>query len=1127
MASGSICRSLFGWLLCLTFAVPVRGDVTHELKVTLKPQAQRLEVTDRITFDASMPRTLHFILHQGLSPEVIDGDATLDPVDGVSSGAADTGATLQAGVIAPERFILRLPAQTQALTLRYQGVIHHTIEQLGEEYARSFGISPGLIGPQGVFLAGSSYWYPQFDGGALHFSLEVSSPEGWRAVSQGRRVARTEREGRVIDTWRTDEPQEEIYLVAAPFVEYRQAAGAAEAMVFLREPDRPLAQRYLDATGQYLTLYRALIGPYPYRKFALVENFWETGYGMPSFTLLGSRVIRLPFILHSSYPHEILHNWWGNGVYVDYATGNWSEGLTSYLADHLIKEQRGQGAEYRRGTLQKYADYVREQQDFPLSAFRGRHNSVTEAVGYGKTLMLFHMLRRELGDAGFTAGLQGFYRDNLYKVASFDEVRDAFNAVATRPLDGFFEQWVRRTGAPQLRVRDARASRTSGGFELRARLEQVQDGPVYGLQVPVAVAMEDVDQAFETSVAMQTRTQEIRLHLPARPGRLDVDPQFDLFRRLDRSEIPPALSQALGAERVLLVLPAAAPRPLRAAYAELVDSWRRGRAGQFEVQLDADLQRLPDDRAVWLFGWENRFRPVFDAALAAYPYTVSGDRVAIADVELARDEHSVVAVARNPADPDRALAWVASGDPRAVAGLARKLPHYGKYSYLGFVGEAPDNMLKGQWPVPDSPMSVAVVQEDGAPIPSVEARFAPRAPLAQLPAAFSAERLRTDVAALADAALEGRGLGSDGLEQAADYIAGQFRRAGLKPGGDSPSDYFQRWPARVGAPERDLSLKNVIGILPGRNARFDGQSVVVAAHYDHLGRGWPDVHAGDAGKVHPGADDNASGVAVMLGLARLLADRGPLQRTVVFVAFTGEEAGRLGSRHYVQGTGSYPAARAIAMINLDTVGRLGDRELLALGTGSAREWVHILRGIGLVTGVTVKPVADDFGASDQKSFLDIGVPAIQLFAGVHPDYHRPGDTLDKVDSAGLVKVATVLKEAVEYLAARPESLHVTLAGKAQRPAEVPAQGRRVLLGTVPDFTFSGKGVRLSDVTSDTPAARAGLQQGDVIVGMGQREIADLRDFADALRSLQPGDAVQIRFLRGATERSVRAEVVAR
>src|SRR3990172_8203636 len=191
----------------------------------------------------------------------------------------------------------------------------------------------------------------------------------------------------------------------------RDSAGTVETLVYLHENDEALAAKYLTATAQYLEMYRGLIGPYPYGKFALVENFWPTGYGMPSFTLLGAEIIRFPFIIPSSYPHEILHNWWGNSVFVDYQTGNWCEGLTAYLADHLIQEQRGKGEEYRRDTLQKYRSYVKGDRDFPLTEFRSRHSAPTEAVGYGKTLMLFHMLRQRLGDEAFRTWSGRFYRE--------------------------------------------------------------------------------------------------------------------------------------------------------------------------------------------------------------------------------------------------------------------------------------------------------------------------------------------------------------------------------------------------------------------------------------------------------------------------------------------------------------------------------------------------------------------------------------------------------------------------------------------------------------------------------------------------------------------------------------------
>ena len=245
-------------------------------------------------------------------------------------------------------------------------------------------------------------------------------------------------------------------MVGGPLVVYREAAGAVEALAYLRQKDDALAGKYLQATAQYVEMYRGLIGPYPYGKFALVENFWETGYGMPSYTLLGPQVIRFPFILSSSYPHEILHNWWGNSVFVDYETGNWCEGLTAYMADHLIQEQRGRGEDYRRDTLQKYRSYVREGRDFPLTEFRSRHSAATEAVGYGKTLMVFHMIRQRIGDEAFHKWAARFYREYRGKQASFADVRKSLEAVAGQDLGRLFADHVERPGAAMLLVTGGR-----------------------------------------------------------------------------------------------------------------------------------------------------------------------------------------------------------------------------------------------------------------------------------------------------------------------------------------------------------------------------------------------------------------------------------------------------------------------------------------------------------------------------------------------------------------------------------------------------------------------------------------------------------------------------------------------
>jgi hypothetical protein len=697
----------------------------HQLQVVLEPEANRVAVEDRIQFPIEAPRVLDFLLHGGLQPEVREGDASLRLLRRHAGG--------RNGGLPDEIWRLALEPGVNEVTLTYSGEIHHPVRQRGQGYSRGMSVSPGLIDAEGVFLGGSSLWVPHFAAmPSLSFSLTVQLPEGWRSVSQGRRTERAEVDGRAQETWVETHPQEEVYLIAAPFTEYRQPGPVAEAMVFLREPDPTLAEHYLMLTGRYLAMYEDLIGDYPYAKFALVENVWETGYGMPSFTLLGPRVIRLPFIPYTSYPHEILHNWWGNGVYVDFAAGNWSEGLTSYLADHLLKEQRGAGADYRREALQKYADYVGDHEDFPLSDFRGRHDSVTEAVGYGKTMMVFHMLRQRLGDTAFVEALRRFYSDNRFAVASWSEVAAAFSAVAGESLDPFFTQWVDRPGAPMLRLAGVSVERNGSGYRLQGELQQTQSGQPYPLAVPIAVMLQGQTQAMMRAVPMQDREQAFVFELPARPLHLAVDPAFDLFRRLYREETPPSISQALGAERVLVVLPSAAPKPLLRGYQQLAESWRRGGPAQLEIRRDDEIEALPDDQAIWLFGWRNRFRPALAAALSGHAFALEpGDQGAaqIAGQRMARHASSVVVMARRPEQPDQALGWLATDRIAALPGLARKLPHYGKYSYLGFVGDAPENRLKGQWSAQASPLAVSLADEIEGPLV-----LPPRSALAELPA---------------------------------------------------------------------------------------------------------------------------------------------------------------------------------------------------------------------------------------------------------------------------------------------------------------------------------------------------------------------------------------------------------
>jgi hypothetical protein len=395
-------------------------------------------------------------------------------------------------------------------------------------------------------------------------------------------------------------------------------------------------------------------------------------------------------------------------------SGNWTEGLTAYLSDYLFAEQRGAGMDYRQETLQKYLDYVASEKDFPLSNFRSRHDSPSAAVGYGKALMFFHMLRLQLGDNAFRDGLREFYRKNKFRFASYDDLRMSFEAVSGKHLLEDFRQWVDRTGAPELQARLVSVhGPSSAGYEITLLLEQVQPGKAYQLRIPIAITVEGEVNAREVLVEMKDKRLEHKFKVAHRPLRIDVDPQFDLFRRLDIAETPPALSRAFGAKRVTFVLPSSAGPALVAAYRELADSWSQAGAESVDVLLDTEIQTLPTDRQVVVAGWENRFRS--DILNAVERYEVSADKVQvkIGASQIPMKDHSVALVAESPANKAFTLTWVAGDLPAAIRGLGRKLPHYNKYSYLAFKGEEPVNILKGRWPVKDSPMTIIVPDQRG------------------------------------------------------------------------------------------------------------------------------------------------------------------------------------------------------------------------------------------------------------------------------------------------------------------------------------------------------------------------------------------------------------------------------
>ena len=552
----------------------------------------------------------------------------------------------------------------------------------------------GHISPEGVYLSGSAAWYPEFEGALHRFRMRVEVPPGWQVVSQG--AGNFDSEGmQWVESW----PQDDIYLIAGAWSVFTRISPIAEAQVYLRENDPVLAEGYLNATQQYLALYENLLGAYPYTKFALVENFWETGYGMPSFTLLGSRVIRLPFIVHTSYPHEILHNWWGNGVYVDYDNGNWSEGLTAYLADHLLRERHAMGADYRRDALQKYRSHVTQAKDFPLRNFVGKHGEASAAVGYGKTLMFFHMLRRRLGDKMFVAGLRAFYAEHRFRRAGYDDLRTAFENVSGQNLELMFSQWTQRSGAPVLSLEILTMSAQETGFRVAGRLRQTQHGVPYELDVPLVVHTSK--GVRELVLRLDSKALDFSVDLQSPAFRVAVDPRFDVFRRLDTSELPVSLDELLAAEDSVALIPSGAKPATRDAYRTLAKA-----LGADVIELDESTGVVAHNSVVWVFGWENRHLNTLSVLLDGTG-ELTNNRARFDEQTFLRDEVCSVLVLRRQARTPP-IAFVGCDSAQVLMSLSHRLTHYGKYSYLGFDAESAQNIVKGKWVIKDSTMNVSL-----------------------------------------------------------------------------------------------------------------------------------------------------------------------------------------------------------------------------------------------------------------------------------------------------------------------------------------------------------------------------------------------------------------------------------
>jgi hypothetical protein len=673
---------LLGILSCAMNSQAVGISATHHIQVELIPGAKKLVGQDDITINTDGTAVLEFRLTNRASPIEVQ-------VDKNPRNFNFENGRLQLMLEPHERF-----AELQ-VSIHYAAEFDDPVPVNPINMDNpGFGVT-ATISEKGSFLLAGAGWYPELFDSTASYRVTVTAPSGLIAVTAGRSLGHRNINGKTVSDWEVKYPIEGLSLSVARYVVEEKSAGDVTVATYLLAPNRHLASAYLEATTGYLSLYSNLFGAYPFQKFAVVENFFPTGYGFPSYTLMGSRVLQLPFIIRTSLGHEIAHCWWGNGVYVDSTQGNWSEGLTTYVADYRFKEMKSREAarEHRRQWLRNYSTLVAPQNDFALDRFQSRYDPVTRTIGYDKGAMVFHMIRRILGEKAFWGALRDIYRNRLFRRTSWLDLQQAFETRGKRSLQDFFDQWVYRRGAPRFSLDGVQAEHTGGTWQVKGQI--IQRGPYFSF--PLTLALKTRKQTAIQKIFVAGRATSFELNGDHRPQKLTADPDDDIFRRLVPSEIPPAVNALKSSPSVVTVLSEKIDPELKKAAGILALSLGL-KHNEFVTESELDRQMLAEnDILVIGLPRRNDLRPKMPVQVKILP-----EKFWLNEKLFNSPYDSFFGIFKHPVNPNRIVALFMPLSSQYADAVARKITHYGKYSYLAF--QSGKNLDKGIWPAENSPL---------------------------------------------------------------------------------------------------------------------------------------------------------------------------------------------------------------------------------------------------------------------------------------------------------------------------------------------------------------------------------------------------------------------------------------
>jgi hypothetical protein len=692
-------------LLSAMVATPLVAQATlvtfqqHHLSIAINPETHLAEISDEATVTLT-PGWNGFYLRANaeISRLTVAGE-DIEYVRVTPETVADLPTALQDNLppLDPEMGAWPIYFETtlegaQSFEVTFSAEFFDDVSNTRFSNEKVGGEISGTILEKGAYLDPSSHFYPQGAEEMSRFKVTARVPAEWESISDGNQLADELVDGVRVQTWENPYESDGIFFFAAPFVTESIDADGVEVACYFFEEDTALIADYLEATARYITMYSELIGPYPFERFTVVENFFPTGYGMPGWTLLGQQVLRLPFIKHTSLGHEVLHNWWGNSIYVDYAKGNWCEGITVYGADYRYKllQSDESARDYRKDILNQYLSYVNEGNDFPIREFTSRTSPSTRTIGYNKTMMVFHMIENEIGTEAFFDAWRLVNEKYQGARVSWEQWLEAYEAASGKSLAHVIPQWIDRTGAPVLAVE----AFVNDSGQAVITLQQTQP-ELYRLMVPLRFVNPEL--GFDKTVLLEDSSAQFVVNIPPGTTTLTVDPDFSIFRRLYPDEIEPIVSSITGQEDIRFYC----------LSDEGSEAWKDFGANMTGV--DSGFGLSPREE---LESGETSFCPVLLnpdplPEFVARQLSIDGDSLTLAGVDYPRAGHTLVLSGQNWRGFERYLV-VLSDDFESLPRIGQLLPHYGKYSYLAFSGAK--NIGKGKWLVDSSPLKIELTR---------------------------------------------------------------------------------------------------------------------------------------------------------------------------------------------------------------------------------------------------------------------------------------------------------------------------------------------------------------------------------------------------------------------------------